>query len=108
MPYTKGLFQGSEEQIALTAAGGLVLLENRRIELRKPLLDARELLLDKLVAWSNRHFGPVAPISLTRMVMDPFAHARTVANAFLSFLRTGCFKKNAHIGPTYVKGESFP
>lgn len=62
----------------------------------------------KLVAWSNRHFGPVAPISLTRMVMDPFAHARTVANAFLPFLRTGCFKKNARIGPTYVKGESFP
>ena len=62
----------------------------------------------KVVAWSNRHFGPVAPVSLTRMVMDPFSHAQTVANAFLPFLRTGRFKKNARIGPTYVKGDSFP
>lgn len=62
----------------------------------------------KVVAWSNRHFGPVAPVSLTRMVMDPFSHAQTIANAFLPFLRTGHFKKNAQIGPTYVKGDSFP
>ena len=62
----------------------------------------------KVVAWSNRHFGPVAPVSLTRMLMDPFDHARTVTNAFLPFLRTGHFKRNACIGPTYVKGESFP
>ena len=42
------------------------------------------------------------------MVMDPFAHAKAVANAFLPFLRTGRFMRNTQIGPTYVKGESFP
>lgn len=79
--------------------GGILALEHRGIRYPEDV---------KVVAWSNRHFGPVAPISLTRMVMDPFAHARTVANAFLPFLRTGRFKDNACIGPTYVKGASFP
>lgn len=61
-----------------------------------------------VVVWSNRHFGPIAPVSLTKMMMDPFAHAETVAKVFLSFLRTGRFLKHAQIGPVYVKGESFP
>ncbi len=61
-----------------------------------------------VVVWSNRHFGPIAPVSLTKMMMDPFAHAETVAQAFLSFLRVGKFPKHDQIGPVYVKGESFP
>ena len=61
----------------------------------------------KVVAWSNAHFGPVAPVTLTRMVMDPFAHAKLAANAFLAFLRTGKFTKRICLGPRYSKGESF-
>ena len=61
----------------------------------------------KVVVWSNAHFGPVAPVTLTRMVMDPFAHAKLAANAFLSFLRTGKFTSRICLGPRYSKGESF-
>lgn len=61
----------------------------------------------KVVAWSNTHFGPVAPVTLTRMEMDPFAHAKLAANAFLSFLRTGKFTNRICLGPRYSKGESF-
>ena len=62
----------------------------------------------KLVAWSNRHFGPVAPVTLTRMSMDPFAHAHTLSKAFLTFLRTGQLDKTPTLGPSYIKGQSFP
>ena len=55
----------SEEEVAFAAAGGLVLLEHGRIELRKPLLDARELLLDERVADLARLVG--------REVVQPLA-----------------------------------
>jgi len=62
----------------------------------------------RLVAWSNRHFGPIAPVTLTRMTMDPFAHAEILSQAFLTYLRTGRFRKVPTIGPVYQKGRSFP
>ncbi len=79
--------------------GGILALTERGIRYPKDV---------KLVAWSNRHFGPVAPVSLTRMSMDPFDHAKTIANSFLAFLRTGSLPKNVTIGPAYIKGDSFP
>lgn len=81
------------------ARGGLSALAQLRIRYPEDV---------KLVAWSNRHFGPVAPVSLTRMSMDPFAHAQTIARAYLAFLRTGTLPKGVSIGPVYIKGMSFP
>ena len=61
----------------------------------------------KLVSWVNHRLSPTAPTSLTRMEMDPFAHGKTIAKAFLAFLRNGKPPKDIRIGPSYRCGDSF-
>lgn len=62
----------------------------------------------KVVTWENRGFTPVAPWTVTRMEVDPRANAQTVAELVLRRLNGGRNPHDVSIGPTYVKGESFP
>lgn len=81
-----------------TARGVILALAERGIRFPEDV---------KLVSWVNRRFCPTAPKSLTRMEMDPFAHGKTIARAFLAFLRNGKPPKDIRIGPVYHRGDSF-
>lgn len=61
----------------------------------------------KLAIWSHVGGGPVFPISLTRMEMDPYVHGRLVAEAVLRRLHGGVFPSDIVLRPVYRIGDSF-
>jgi len=60
----------------------------------------------KCVTLASRGFGPVFPVSLTRMEMDPFGDGKRIAEWTLLFLRERKPPASISIGPTFVHGES--
>ena len=62
----------------------------------------------RVVTWANAGFGPVAPMSLTRLEMDPVADADAVSAALEDYMRTDKFPKRLVLRPKYVPGDSFP
>lgn len=61
----------------------------------------------RLAVWSHVGGGPVFPLSLTRMEMDPYAHGKAVAEAALRCLRGGAFPSDIVLKPVYRIGDSF-
>jgi len=61
----------------------------------------------KLVVWSHVGGGPVFPISVTRMEMDPYVHGRLVADAVIRKLRGGVFPPEIVLKPIYKVCDSF-
>ena len=61
----------------------------------------RDLLLATL---ANRGLGPDYHVSLSRMEIDPAGAAVTVANAVLTYCRTGAFPDGLAVGPKWIDG----
>ena len=61
----------------------------------------------RVVTHANKGFGPVWPRPLTRLEMDPVAHARAVADAIGDYLETSVFPPDLNLGSVWKKGRSF-
>jgi len=88
------LFMAEESVIV----GALTAVLSERVEVPKQM---------KLAVWSHLGGGPVFPISLTRMEMDPYTHGRLVAEASLRRLHGGEFPSDIVLKPVYKVGDSF-
>lgn len=62
----------------------------------------------KVVSWANRGHGPVYPVALTRMEMDPAESGKSAADAVLESIEKGSVPEGASLLPTYIAGETFP
>ena len=62
----------------------------------------------RVVSLANAGLGPVFPVSLTRIVNDPFEHGDVLADAVCAFLAGRKIRGGRTIVPRYVVGESFP
>lgn len=61
----------------------------------------------RFVTLSNRGFGPVHPVSLARMEMDPVSDGERLARAVLLYLDGVGFPADLTVGPMFVSGDSF-
>lgn len=61
-----------------------------------------------VVSLANVGFGPVYPMTLTRMVNDGAAHGDALADAVVAILSKRKIRSVTKVGPVYVAGESFP
>ena len=61
----------------------------------------------RCVTFANHGFGPVFPVSLTRMEMDPVRDGGRIADATIQFLCRGSFPPLMSVCPTYISGKSF-
>ena len=59
----------------------------------------------KFVTWANKGFTPLYFLNPTRLEMDPVAHAHTVADAVITYLRSRELP-HVEIGSTFVSGET--
>lgn len=62
----------------------------------------------RLVSVYNEGFGPVISKSIAKIAYDSESSARVVGDAAIDWLRTGKMTPDGFIGPTYVRGETFP
>lgn len=85
----------SDDYIAM---GGLIALAHHGLRIPQDI---------KVVSFANTGFGPVAPVSLTRLAMDPHRDGKNIAGALVSYLRTGRFDSDIAIRPDYIRGGSF-
>ncbi len=77
------------------AQGGLLALALAGIEIPRDV---------RVVTQSNKGFGPVWPKKLTRLEMDPVAHAREASNAIVSYLESGSFPSGLELGSVWMPG----
>ncbi len=61
----------------------------------------------RVATQSNKGFGPVWPKELTRLEMDPFAHAREASDAIVSYLESGSFPSGLELGSVWMPGKTF-
>ena len=85
----------SDDYIAM---GGLMALAHRGLKVPRDV---------KVVSFANTGFGPVSPVPLTRLAMDPHRDGKNVAGALVSYLRTGRIDSDIAIRPDYIRGGSF-
>lgn len=62
----------------------------------------------RLVSVYNQGFGPVISKSIAKIAYDSESSARIVGDAAIDWLRTGKTTSDGFIGPSYVRGETFP
>lgn len=62
----------------------------------------------KVVSFANAGLGPVFPISLTRLLMDPHLDGQDVARTVMEMLEGGTDVVWPEVGTRYIVGESFP
>ena len=85
----------SDDYIAM---GGLMALAHHGLRIPRDI---------KVVSFANTGFGPVAPVSLTRLAMDPHRDGKNIASALVSYLQTGRFGSTIVVRPDYIMGCSF-
>ena len=61
----------------------------------------------RLATLANIGYGPVFPLTLTRMEFDTSAIGKTLTDCILSYLQSGDFPQGIVVGPRYVRGETF-
>ncbi|MGN0832117.1 MAG: GntR family transcriptional regulator [Kiritimatiellia bacterium] len=81
------------------AFGGITALLARRVEIPREL---------QVVAWANRGFAPVGPWPVTRMELDPYENAETIAKLVIGRLTGTPIPGNAAVSPKYIVGKTFP
>lgn len=62
----------------------------------------------RFVAWSNRGFGPVWSVPLTRVELDPRRSGSVLADVALAYLAGGPYPKRLDVDSEYIVGASFP
>lgn len=60
----------------------------------------------RLATWSNCGLGPVYLRELSRMEMNPAEAGKTVTNAALEYLHSGCYPANTSVAPRWIEGKT--
>ena len=61
----------------------------------------------RVVTMSNWGLGPVCPVSLTRLEMNPYAHGDALAQMALDYLAKGTPLGHRSLPLNYIGGDSF-
>ncbi|MBP5545267.1 MAG: GntR family transcriptional regulator [Kiritimatiellae bacterium] len=88
------LFLFTDDHIA---QGGLVALAVAGIKVPRDV---------KVATHANKGFGPIWPMRLSRLEVDPVANGRALADAILAFLETGAFPTGLNLGSVWKKGTT--